>query len=65
MSCGRRIERIDRFIRNGKSFLLAENNAGTISHRGASESEAAKWQRALALHLAWGGSGDEFFGMPL
>ena len=56
---------IDRFIRNGRKFLLAENASGRISYRGANESEAAKWQTAFALHTAWGGADDGFFGTPL
>jgi len=56
---------LDRFIRNGKKFLLADNNAGIITHRGADESEAAKWHQAFALHRAWSGEDDGFFGIPL
>ena len=56
---------LERFIRNGKSFLLAENAAGKVSHRGADEREAAIWQRAFDLHRAWGGDEEGFFGTPL
>ncbi len=54
-----------RFIRNGKAYLLADNPDGRITHRNADDSEAARWRDALALHRAWGGSEDEFFGTPL
>jgi hypothetical protein len=54
-----------RFIRNGKSFLLAETPDGKITHRNATETESEKWRMALALHKAWGGSDEDFFGVPL
>jgi len=44
---------LNRFIRNGKTFLLAENSAGKITHRSADETEMEKWKNALALHKAW------------
>ena len=56
---------LNRFIRNGKSFLLAENPSGTITHRNADEVESAKWRSAFALHKAWGGDEEAFFGIPL
>jgi hypothetical protein len=56
---------LNRFIRNGKSFLLAEKPEGKITHRNASEDEQAKWQNAFALHKAWGGDEEAFFGIPL
>jgi hypothetical protein len=56
---------LNRFIRNGKSYLLAEKPDGKISHRNANEAESMKWQNALALHRAWGGDDEEFFGTPL
>jgi hypothetical protein len=56
---------LNRFIRNGKTFLLAERPEGKITHRNASETEMTKWQNALALHRAWGGDEDNFFGVPL
>lgn len=56
---------LNRFIRNGKSFLLAENPSGKITHRGADEAESAKWRNAFALHKAWGGDEEAFFGIPL
>lgn len=43
---------LNRFIRNGKSFLLAENPNGKITHRNANEGKSAKWRNALALHKA-------------
>jgi len=56
---------LTRFIRNGKNYLLAENPAGKITHRQATEVELAKWQSAFSLHKAWGGAEEEFFGIPL
>lgn len=56
---------LTRFIRNGKSYLLADNPDGKITHRPASETEIHKWQNALALHKAWGGNEEDFFGVPL
>jgi hypothetical protein len=56
---------LNRFIRNGKSYLLAETPNGRITHRNATETELAKWHNALALHAAWGGEEDAFFGIPL
>ena len=56
---------LNRFIRNGKSYLLAENPDGKITHRSADDNESAKWRNALALHKAWGGADEDFFGTPL
>jgi hypothetical protein len=56
---------LNRFIRNGKTFLLAEKPDGKISHRNADETESARWKNALALHLAWGGNDEDFFGVPV
>jgi hypothetical protein len=56
---------LNRFIRNGKGFLLAGKPDGKITHRLANETEAGKWQSGLALHRAWGGAEEEFFGLPL
>ncbi|MGJ4994497.1 hypothetical protein [Bradyrhizobium sp. HKCCYLR20261] len=56
---------LNRFIRNGKTYLLAEMPEGKITHRNASETEMAQWQNALALHRAWGGDDENFFGVPL
>jgi len=56
---------LNRFIRNGKTYLLADNPAGRISHRNAADDEAVRWRNALALHRAWGGAEEEFFGTPL
>lgn len=56
---------LNRFLRNGKDYLLAGNPGGRISHRNATDDEAAKWQSAFSLHKAWGGSEEEFFGIPL
>ena len=59
------VKDLNRFIRNGKTFLLAENLAGKITHRNADETEMAKWKNGLALHKAWGGADEDFFGIPL
>jgi len=59
------VKDLNRFIRNGKIFLLAENSAGKITHRSADETELAKWKNGLALHKAWGGADEDFFGIPL
>jgi len=56
---------LNRFIRNGKPYLLAERPDGRITHRNASETELVRWQNALALHRAWGGEEESFFGIPL
>ena len=56
---------LNRFIRNGKTFLLADKPEGKITHRNASETEMTRWQNALALHRAWGGDDENFFGVPL
>jgi hypothetical protein len=56
---------LNRFIRNGKTYLLADNPDGRISHRNADGDEAVKWRNSLALHKAWGGAEEEFFGTPL
>ncbi len=56
---------LNRFIRNGKNYLLAGSPNGKITHRNADEIEAARWQNALALHKAWGGADEDFFGVPL
>lgn len=56
---------LNRFIRNGKTYLLADNPDGKITHRSANEDESGKWKNALALHQAWGGADENFFGVPL
>jgi len=56
---------LNRFLRNAKSFLLAERPEGKITHRPASERERTRWREALALHQAWGGEDEAFFGVPL
>jgi hypothetical protein len=56
---------LNRFLRNGKAFLLAEKPGGKITHRPASESEQCRWREGLALHKAWGGDDEGFFGVPL
>jgi len=54
-----------RFLRNGRPYLLAERPEGRLSHREAAAAEAAKWHSAFALHRAWGGEEEGFFGTPL
>jgi hypothetical protein len=56
---------LNRFFRNGKTYLLAGNPNGKITHRNADAAESAKWYDALALHKAWGGDEEDFFGIPL
>jgi hypothetical protein len=56
---------LNRFLRNGKSFLLAQTPEGKVTHRPASELEVSYWRQALALHKAWGGEEESFFGVPL
>lgn len=56
---------LERFMRNGKRYLLANNDSGKITYRDADPEEAAKWNRAFALHKAWSNSDEGFFGTPL
>lgn len=56
---------LNRFLRNGKVYLLADSPDGMISHRAATEPELARWNDAFALHRAGGGDEEEFFGVPL
>jgi hypothetical protein len=56
---------LNRFIKNGKGYLLAERPEGKISHRNADDAEVTKWHNAFALHKAWGGDEEAFFGVPL
>ena len=56
---------LNRFLRNGKAYLLADTPEGAISHRQADDAETAKWRDACALHTAWGGAEEDFFGTPL
>jgi hypothetical protein len=56
---------LERFIRNAKKYLLAENTEGKVTHRGADEVEDGKWREGFALHKAWGGADETFFGLPL
>ncbi|MDU2928114.1 hypothetical protein, partial [Bradyrhizobium sp.] len=37
---------LNRFIRNGKLYLLAEKPDGRITHRSASDAEMTQWQNA-------------------
>lgn len=56
---------LNRFLRNARDYLLAEKPEGKITHRAASEAEGARWREGLALHRAWGGEEEDFFGVPL
>ncbi|MBG0792203.1 hypothetical protein IYY11_01755 [Methylocystis sp. H62] len=56
---------LNRFLRNGKAFLLAEKPAGKVTHRAATDAEQIRWREAFALHKAWGGDDEAFFGIPL
>lgn len=56
---------LNRFIKSGKSYLLDEKPSGRITHRNAEPAELAKWQSGYALHKAWGGDDEAFFGVPL
>lgn len=56
---------LQRFIRNAKGYLLRDREGGRITHRPADASESSRWGEALALHTAWGGAEEEFFGVPL
>ena len=56
---------LNRFLRNGKAYLLINAPEGTVSHRHADDSETRKWHDAFALHIAWGGADEGFFGTPL
>ncbi|MEP9348957.1 hypothetical protein [Xanthobacter sp. KR7-225] len=56
---------LNRFLRNGRGYLLAGRPDGSITHRQATEEELVRWRSALALHQAWGGADEDFFGVPL
>jgi hypothetical protein len=56
---------LNRFIRNGRSFLLADKPSGKITHRIATDAELAQFQTAFALHKLGGGDDEAFFGTPL
>jgi len=56
---------LNRFLRNGRSFLLGARPDAAISHRPAEPDELAKWRDALTLHEACGGAEDDYFGVPL
>lgn len=56
---------LNRFVRNGRSYLLADSPSGTITHREASVEEAEKWRLGFALHQAGGADEEEFVGVPL
>ncbi|MGO9392150.1 hypothetical protein [Rhodoblastus sp.] len=56
---------LQRFLRNGKSWLLADQPDGAVSYREADERERQAWRNASDLHRAWGGDDEDFFGVPL
>lgn len=56
---------LSRFLRNGRAYFTAGAPDAELSHRPADEAEAARWRSAYQLHLAWGGSEEWFFGVPL
>ncbi len=56
---------LQRFLRNAKSYLLADSPSGAVSHRMADAQEVSRWQAGLALHTAWGGAEEDYFGLPL
>jgi hypothetical protein len=56
---------LNRFLRNGRAYLLAGRPDGTVSHREADAAELDKWRDALALHKTCGGDDEEFSGVPL
>jgi hypothetical protein len=56
---------LDRFIRNAKKYLQAGNEESKVTHRPADEAETAIWKEGFALHKAWGGADDTYFGLPI
>jgi hypothetical protein len=56
---------LDRFVRNGKKWLQAGNEEAKCTYRAADDAETAIWKDAFALHKAWGGADETFFGIPL
>lgn len=56
---------LNRFLRNAKAFLLAQNPSGKVTHRTATEAEQIWWREAFSLHKAWGGEDEAFFGVPV
>jgi len=56
---------LQRFLRNGKAYLVGGHEDGTVSHRPPTDEERAKWEDAFALHRAGGCDEEEFIGVPL
>ncbi len=56
---------LQRFLRHGKSWLLARNTEGKLACREADDAEKSLWADALDLHRAWGGGDEDYFGTPL
>ncbi|WP_374544577.1 hypothetical protein [Rhodoblastus sp.] len=56
---------LQRFMRNGKDWLLTPNPGGKLTYREADETEKAAYADALGLHRVAGGVEEDFFGAPL
>jgi hypothetical protein len=56
---------LQRFLRNGRAYLLADMPEAAVTYREADETEKLKWRNALDLHRAWGGDEEDFFGVPI
>ena len=56
---------LSRFLRHAHGFLTGERAEARLAHRPADAAETARWRAGLALHLAWGGDEEDFFGLPL
>jgi hypothetical protein len=56
---------LDRFVRNGKKWLLAGNADAKCTYRPADDAETAIWKDAFALHKVSGADEESFFGIPL
>jgi hypothetical protein len=59
------MKHLQRFLRNAKSWLLADAPEGALAHREADAVERAIWENARGLHCIAGGEDEEFFGTPL
>lgn len=59
------LKHLQRFLRTGKPWLLADAPEGKLAHREADEAERAMWENARGLHGIAGGEDEDFFGTPL
>jgi len=59
------MKHLQRFLRNGKAWLLASAPDGQLAHREADAVERAVWDNARGLHRIAGGEDEDFFGTPL